>query len=276
VFLAAVIAGKAQGSVNVSLLILVLVAALAAHISVNALNEYSDFRSGLDLQTERTPFSGGSGTLVQHPVLARQTLLLGVFSMLVVLLAGAYLVSLRGLLLLPFGLLGVLVVLGYTDGLTRLPWLCLIAAGLGFGPLMVTGSVVALTGEAAAAAWWAALPVFCVVNNLLLVNQLPDISADRAVGRRTLPVVYGQRVTAMVYLLLVLGAATALILAVANELLPLGSLLGLVALTGGLVVFSALVFFGRDRSKLLPYMALNVAVAVSLPVLMAAGYFIGG
>ncbi len=46
---------------------LVLLGALAAHGAVNALNEYADYRSGLDLRTARTPFSGGSGTLVDHP-----------------------------------------------------------------------------------------------------------------------------------------------------------------------------------------------------------------
>ena len=44
-------------------LILALAGGLLAHISVNALNEYLDFTSGLDLTTLRTPFSGGSGTL---------------------------------------------------------------------------------------------------------------------------------------------------------------------------------------------------------------------
>lgn len=42
---------------------LVFIGALAAHISVNALNEYQDFHSGLDAQTQRTPFSGGSGSV---------------------------------------------------------------------------------------------------------------------------------------------------------------------------------------------------------------------
>ena len=53
---------------------LVLFGALAAHVSVNAFNEYLDFRSGLDALTERTPFSGGSGVLPTHPELAGLTL----------------------------------------------------------------------------------------------------------------------------------------------------------------------------------------------------------
>ena len=47
--------------------ILVLIGALAAHISVNIFNEYFDFKSGLDSKTVRTPFSGGSGRLPKKP-----------------------------------------------------------------------------------------------------------------------------------------------------------------------------------------------------------------
>jgi len=59
-----------SGRVDLLQVVIVLIGALAAHISVNALNEYFDFRSGLDLRTQRTPFSGGSGTLAAQPAMA--------------------------------------------------------------------------------------------------------------------------------------------------------------------------------------------------------------
>ncbi len=43
--------------------LLCLVGLVAVHVAVNALNEWSDMRRGIDLNTVRTPFSGGSGTL---------------------------------------------------------------------------------------------------------------------------------------------------------------------------------------------------------------------
>ena len=43
--------------------VLALVGLVALHAAVNAFNEASDMRSGIDLRTTRTPFSGGSGTL---------------------------------------------------------------------------------------------------------------------------------------------------------------------------------------------------------------------
>ena len=58
-------------------LMLVLLGAVLAHAAVNLLNEYQDFRSGLDLITQRTPFSGGSGALPENPEAAAQVLVSG-------------------------------------------------------------------------------------------------------------------------------------------------------------------------------------------------------
>ena len=40
---------------------MVFLGLLLTHISVNVLNDYFDYRSGMDLATKRIPFSGGSG-----------------------------------------------------------------------------------------------------------------------------------------------------------------------------------------------------------------------
>jgi len=47
--------------IKVYRLLIILLGAISAHTSVNTLNEYYDFKSGLDLKTKRTAFSGGSG-----------------------------------------------------------------------------------------------------------------------------------------------------------------------------------------------------------------------
>ena len=61
----ALAASAPGGELVIGEAVLVLLGALAAHVAVNALNEWGDYRSGLDLQTRRTAFSGGSGTLVR-------------------------------------------------------------------------------------------------------------------------------------------------------------------------------------------------------------------
>ena len=67
VFLGVSIVVENQSSINPLLLILTMSGALFAHTSVNTLNEYFDFKSGLDFATKRTKFSGGSGALPENP-----------------------------------------------------------------------------------------------------------------------------------------------------------------------------------------------------------------
>ena len=72
-----------------------------AHISVNVLNEYFDYRSGVDFKTRRTPFSGGSGALPGGLVAPGQALALGVGTLVAVVPIGIYFMIVSGWWLLP-------------------------------------------------------------------------------------------------------------------------------------------------------------------------------
>ncbi len=182
----------AQGhDLPIELVLLTLIAAVLAHAAVNLLNEYHDFQSGLDSITTRTPFSGGSGALPNNPEAAQYVLKFARICLALVLIMGGYFVLLRGWPLLLLGLLGLLLVITYTRWLTRNPWLCLLAPGLGFGPVIVIGSVIAVGGQLTAAVVWAAVFSLLWVSALLLFNQLPDAEADAQVGRRHLVISHG-------------------------------------------------------------------------------------
>jgi 1,4-dihydroxy-2-naphthoate octaprenyltransferase len=171
--------------------LLALVAGVLAHISVNAFNEYFDYKSEVDARTRRTPFSGGSGTLQAHPELAKSTLVLSWSTLAIVGLIGLYFCSVWGWWALPVGLLGLILLYGYTAWMVYQPLLCLIAPGLGFGPLLVLSTHFALTGTFTLQAFIASLVPFFLVSNLLLLNQFPDVEADRSVGRRHFPILLG-------------------------------------------------------------------------------------
>lgn len=254
---------------------LILIAAVAAHGSVNALNEYSDFKCGLDARTCRTPFSGGSGTLPAYPELAFPTLVMGLAGLALTLTAGVYFIAVRGHVLLPIWAVGLALVALYTPWLTRRPWLCLMAPGLGFGPCMVLGTEVALTGAYSWAGLVASLVPFFLVNNLLLLNQFPDVEADRTVGRSNLPILIGRRRSGWVYALFFVLAALALVASVLLGLLPGLGLLGGVGLAAGVPVLRGLSLYAEQPELLLPYLALNVVASVATTALMALGAFIG-
>jgi 1,4-dihydroxy-2-naphthoate octaprenyltransferase len=263
------------GDVNYFDFALVLVGALAAHISVNAFNEYFDFKSGLDLKTKRTPFSGGSGTLPANPELARGALATAVVALTIVGAAGVYFLTLRGLGLLPLGVVGMFVVASYTSWITRFHVLCLLAPGLGFGTLMVMGTDYVLTGTYTWAAFVASLLPFFLVNNLLLLNQFPDVEADREAGRRHLPIVIGRRASSVVYGLFLLLAYLSIIVGIVLDLLPPMCLLGLVTLVLAVPAAIGAWRHADNIEKLVPFLVMNVAINILTPVLTAVGLFIG-
>jgi len=263
------------GTVNTSLAVLTLVGAICAHISVNAFNEYFDFKSGLDFTTKRTPFSGGTGTLPAHPDIALGTLHIAWITFAVTGLIGVYFLYIRGLYLLPLGLLGLFLIFVYTPWLTRNAFLCLIAPGLGFGPLMVMGTDFVLTGIYSKTAFIASMVPFFLVNNLLLLNQFPDVEADRNIGRRHFPIIFGKHASALVYGAFLVFTYLSIVVGVVYHYLPKVSLIGLFTLVIAVPAFIGALRYSENEKKLIPYMTMNVVINITTPVLVAIGLFIG-
>jgi 1,4-dihydroxy-2-naphthoate octaprenyltransferase len=265
---------RSSAGVNTLHVVLVLLGAAAAHVSVNAFNEYGDFKSGLDFKVRRTPFSGGSGTLPEQPDLARRTLITAWVALAVTCLIGLYFLFSRGLLLLPLGALGILLVYVYTSWLTRSPFMCLIAPGLGFGLFMVIGTHFVLTGEYSWAPFTVSLVPFFLVSNLLLLNQFPDVEADRSVGRRNYPIVIGRRGSAWIYGAFLLAAYLVIVLAVRLGHLPAPSLMGLITVALAVPAITGAYRNADEVEKLIPSLILNVLIVILTPVLVAIGMFI--
>ncbi len=271
VLLGAAAATYTHGRINILYLFLAFVGGVAAHISVNSLNEYLDFRSGLDFTTNRTPFSGGTGTLPKRPDLAPVALGIAVVGLSTAILIGLFFWIVRGWPIVPLGMVGVLMILTYTTWITRVPALTLINTGLGFGLLMVTGTYYVLTGAFTWTALFAALPPFFLGNNLQLLNQFPDVEVDKAVGRRNLPMLLGRRKASLLFGLNVILTYTSLLAGVLLGHLPVPTLLGLLILPVGVAAVRGVVLYAEDVPKLVPFMGFNVLLNVVTPILMAIG-----
>jgi 1,4-dihydroxy-2-naphthoate octaprenyltransferase len=263
------------GEVRVLFVVLALIGALSAHISVNSLNEYFDYRSGLDFRTKRTPFSGGSGVLPENPNTAGYALIIGLVSLALTGIVGIYFIQVWGWRLLPLGLIGLFVIVFYTIWFTARPLLCLAVPGLGFGTLMVMGTDFVLTGSYSCTAFVASLVPFFLVSNLLLLNQFPDVEPDRSVGRRHLPIALGLRRSSLIYGVFLLLSYVSIALGVHLHHLPRFSLIGLFTIAIALPAFAGAYRFGEDIERLIPYLGLNVVVVILTPLLVAAGLFLG-
>jgi 1,4-dihydroxy-2-naphthoate octaprenyltransferase len=261
-------------SLNPLIIVLILIGSLLAHISVNALNEYHDFKSGLDLITQATPFSGGTKSLPENPEKAHLALITGLVSLVLMACIGVYFLMERGPWLLPVGILGIIIIYTYTPLITRSPLLCLIAPGLGFGPLMVMGTDFMLTGHYSCTAVVASLVPFFMVNDLLLLNQFPDVEADRQFGRSHFPIKIGRKSSAIIYTVFLGLTYVVVIAGCLLRVLPLGALIGLVTLVLAVPVMFGVIRNADDIHGLIPFMVKNVILNISTPVLVALGLFL--
>ena len=255
--------------------LLAAIAAVLAHVSVNAFNEYFDYKSEVDTRTQRTPFSGGSGTLQAHPELSNATLTLSWTSLLIVGLIGLYFCSIWGWQALPIGIMGLVLLYGYTTWMVYQPVLCLIAPGLGFGPLIVLSVHFALTGTFTWQALITSFVPFFLVSNLLLLNQFPDVEADQSVGRKHFPILVGRKVSGYIYIAFLIAAYLVVILGVLFGVMPRFSLLALLTLVFAVQIIRNVLANSENIPGLIPAMGQNVIVNLLTPVLLAIGLFIG-
>lgn len=216
-----------EGALSWARTLVALVGLVALHVAVNALNEWSDMRTGIDLHTRRTPFSGGSGTLPAGALPPRAALVLGLGGAGVGLAAGVWLLLRVGWPLLPFMAVGAVLVLGYTGWLAR-TGIGEVAAGLGLGGLPVVGTALVQAGTVGAAAVWAGIPATFMTFNLLLLNEFPDEAADRAGGRRNLVLLLGRPAAARVYAAAALLTPLSVAVAVAVSAFPVWALFAVV------------------------------------------------
>ena len=206
--------------------------------------------------------------------MAKIALTIALVSLGIVALIGLYFTRLHGLTLLPLGLLGMFVIVAYTPWLTRNPLLCLIAPGLGFGPLMVMGTHFALTGHYSWMAFTASLVPFFLVSNLLLLNQFPDVEADKTVGRRHFPILIGRRLSSFIFSTFLVLTYVIIVIGVALSILPIGSLLGLATLILAIPLLKGSIKHAEDIHNLVPFMGNNVLINLLTPALVAVGMFI--
>lgn len=251
---------------------LALVGLLAMHVAVNTLNELSDFRRGIDLETRPTPFSGGSKTLPEGRLSPTRARWLASGSAVVGTAIGIWFLIVVGWKLLPILALGALAVFGYSDLLARI-YVGEIFAGLGLGALPVLGTSLVQDGGLGAASWAASVPAFLMTFDLLLLNEFPDEAADQGGGRRNLVLGLGRPAAALVYLEAGLLVPVWIVGAVAAGWLPLPALWAatpsLFLIFPARWVFSAL--RGSREPVPIPALASNVVWNLATNAVLTAG-----
>jgi len=257
---------------------LVVLGASAMHIAANTFNDYFDWTSGTDQVNNDyfLPFSGGSRSIELGLISEKGLLRLASLALAVSVACGLAVLALSGRLgLLAFGAFGAFSTYFYTAPPLRLAarrGLGELLIGLNFGPLMVAGTVYALSGHLTWLEFLAGAPIGLLTTAILWINEFPDLRADEMSGKRNLVVTLGRERARWGYLL-ILGLAFGLvILGVAFHWFPLGALAMLLSLP--IAWHAARLLFQHYRERtLIRSNAATIQLQALAGLLMAIGLF---
>lgn len=175
-----------------------LLCALLIQIGTNFANDYYDFKKGADTD-ERIGFERATALGLISP----QAMLTATYiTMGLAFLVGLYLVWVGGWVIFLIGILSLLFGILYTGGPYPLGYNGLgdIFVFIFFGIIAVTGTYYVNALEWSTTSLLASLPVGALCVNILVVNNLRDIHQDKVSGKRTLGVLFGEKMLKMEYL----------------------------------------------------------------------------
>jgi 1,4-dihydroxy-2-naphthoate polyprenyltransferase len=270
-----------DGNVNIWQAVVAGIGLILTHASVNILNDYFDFRSGIDQAAKRTPFSGGSGILPAKLLTPRQVLWLGIVCFVLAVPIGIYFIVITNWQLLPLLLFAAFFIILYSPLILKHPW-PEWAAGIGLGALPILGMYFIQTSAYRFDAWIGCVPSALLVHNLLLLNEFPDAEADKIAHRATLPISIGAKNAAVIYSIANIGTYIWIIIWVAagffkwtnSWVMPPWALLGLLTLPLAIRGIKG-AFNSSDPTMLMPGMAANVMNVLLTQLLMGVGYILG-
>jgi len=231
--------------------LLAMIGSILVHMTVNVINDYYDYMDGIDLNTQRTPFSGGSGILPLNLLKPKQAFWFATFCLLIAMVIGFYFVMVKGWLLFPLLLIAGFSAYFYNVYLAK--WLMgEIFAGLSFGPLLVLGSYYVQTGRYSWETLFASLAPGILTANLLFLNEFPDREADQKGGRKHLVISLGKKDASYLFVALLTVSYLCIIVGVLTKMMPVLTLIGLGTIGFGWKAAKGALKYYDNTQKLVP------------------------
>ena len=257
-------------------IVLIILGTVAAHVSVNLFNEYSDYRTGIDFNTKRSPFNGGSGMLVQGHTKPAAVLGAAIGTLIFAASIGTYYSIASHWSLALIIVIGALSIVAYTDVLAKY-LLGELFAGISLGSLVVIGTYVALTGAYSVSigqlipteVWLISIPPGILTALILFLNEFPDLEADKEGGRNHLLIRFGRNTGAYIY---TASAIVTYLIIVILPILGISSYWIYIALLPLPLVVKNIrttLKYYNDTDKLIPALGGNVATALITDLLLA-------
>jgi 1,4-dihydroxy-2-naphthoate octaprenyltransferase len=251
--------------------VLTFAGVLSLHASVDLLNDYWDYRRGIDKITKRTKYSGGTGVLPEKLLNPKMVYKIGIVFLAIGALLGIYFVAVRGITIAIILAFAILAIYFYSTKIVNL--------GLGEvfvmikGTMIVLGSFYVQVGFIEPAAIYVGVIVGMLSASVLLVNSFPDYEADRRSGRRTLVILLGKQKAAKIIFLPIIAPYVFIIIGIFLGYTKPFSLICLVSLP---YLYKIIKNIGKHENldKFVPVMAATVMYARITGILLAISLLI--
>ena len=185
------LAFRESGSLDIFDAALTMGGVIALHASVDLLNDYWDYKRGIDTATRRTKMSGGTGVLPEGLLRPQSVYRAGILFLILGASAGAYFVATDGPVVA--AILGFAIVSIYFYSTT------IVNVGLGElfvaikGCMIVVGTFYIQHGDITLGSVLAGIAVGSLSSLVLFAASFPDYAADKSGGRRTLVILLGRK-----------------------------------------------------------------------------------
>ncbi len=171
--------------------ILTICGVLALHASVDLLNDYWDFKRGIDTTTHRTKMSGGSGVLPEGLLKPAQVYAAGIAFLIIGTAIGIYFVATDGIvigIILAFAVISI-----YFYSTKIVDWgLAEVFVAIK-GSMIVMGTYFVQTSQITEQSVLAGIVIGVLSSLVLFITSFPDHDADKAKGRKTLVINLGKQ-----------------------------------------------------------------------------------
>ncbi len=181
-----------------------LLAAILIQIGTNLANDYYDFVRGADNEDRIGPTRVSQAGLIDPKKIQYAM----VFSLVLALLFGVYLVGIGGWVVAVIGSVSILCAVGYTAGPLAFAY-----NGLGdifvfvfFGPVAVGGTYWVQSEMLAGDVVLAGVGIGALTTLILITNNMRDIETDKVAGKNTLAVRMGLKASRVEYVVLLIIA----------------------------------------------------------------------
>ncbi len=223
-----------KGGFDLTLFVCTLVGVALIHFAANLLNDYYDYRSGVDLNNPEGvfPFSGGSRVIVEGKIKPEAVFRGAAVCLVIASIIGIYLTWRVGILVLIWGVFGILTSIYYVHPRFNLTNMGFgeLAVGLNFGVLTVSGAYYVQTGAITLSCIMASIPIALIIALILFVNEFPDFSGDKLAAKMTAVVRLGRRRASYLLVMLLIITELSVLFNAVYGFTNLWSLTGLLTL----------------------------------------------